>query len=430
MNNSLLFNIDISRLNNGNGLVDITCLPKWHKACYVLCNAGKTARAKNFLILQCKQHLSSTSAPTRSMKTDSDDELAWFFCDDTTGNLTKVETVSLDSHVRQIAEVLRDTKLLAKLSGGDMVAFDDQYHLRRFDSILWQRKISKNTLEWSTPHHINANALAFAEVVSYIKKYGQIGGDLNVFEISYIKKLYCYFLQKIDLQRKFKIIFQHLNLIIASLVLSFRKDVGDALLDACNFDFDDEAMKLMRVAKLVRKVIFETNYHFSGSLCDDQYNWQPTSLAALVRIILCDANTKQIIYDLEIRPAATSQLLVFSATKQSRADSVAVRHNLDRETSSIVSRPAHPQQNMQTGYLIDNLFERGLSVSYGRALQLSTEEANTPIDRYENEGCVCSTTLIDKLFTAGNLDNIDHNPSSTSSQSWHCNIHHKACHKW
>ena len=63
-----------------------------------------------------------------------------------------------------------------------------------------------------------------------------------------------------------------MNLIIASLVLSFRKDVGDALLDACNFDFDDEAMKLMRVAKLVRKLIFETNYHFSGSLCDDEYN--------------------------------------------------------------------------------------------------------------------------------------------------------------
>ena len=108
--------------------------------------------------------------------------------------------------------------------------------------------------------------------MSYIKKYGQIGGDLNVFEISDIKKLYCYFLQKIDLQRNFTIIFQHLNLIIASLVLSFRKDVGDALLDARNFDFDDEAMKLMRVAKLVRKVIFETNDHFSGSLCDDQYN--------------------------------------------------------------------------------------------------------------------------------------------------------------
>ena len=106
-----------------------------------------------FYVMWVKQHeprtssFSSTSAPSRSMKTDSDDELTWFFCDDTTGNLTKVETVSLDSHVRQIAEVLRDTKLLAKLSGGDMVAFEAQYHLRRFDSILWQRKISENTLE-------------------------------------------------------------------------------------------------------------------------------------------------------------------------------------------------------------------------------------------------------------------------------------------
>ena len=100
---------------SSNGLVDITRLPKWFKACYVLCNAGKTARAKNFLILQCKQHLRGTSAPSRSMKTDSEDEPAW--CDDTTGNFTMVETVSLDSHVRQIAEELRDTKLLAKLSG-------------------------------------------------------------------------------------------------------------------------------------------------------------------------------------------------------------------------------------------------------------------------------------------------------------------------
>ena len=72
------------------------------------------------------------------------------------------------------------------------------------------------------------------------------------------------------MQRNFKIIFQHLNLIIASLVLSFRKDVGDALLDACSFDSDDVAMMLMRVAKLVCKEIFETNYHFSGSLCDEQ----------------------------------------------------------------------------------------------------------------------------------------------------------------
>ena len=46
MNNSLLFNIDISRLNDGNSLEELTHSSEWHKTCYVLCNAGKTARAK------------------------------------------------------------------------------------------------------------------------------------------------------------------------------------------------------------------------------------------------------------------------------------------------------------------------------------------------------------------------------------------------
>ena len=106
-----------------------------------------------------------------------------------------------------------------------------------------------------------------------------------------------------------------MNLIIASLVLSFRKDVGDALLDACSFDSDDEVMMLMRVAKLVCREIFETNYHFSGSLCDEQYNCLSTSLAAPVRVI---KNTKQIIYVLEISPAATSQLLAHIQCHQTK----------------------------------------------------------------------------------------------------------------
>ena len=54
-------------------------------------------------------------------------------------------------------------------------------------------------------------------------------------------------------------------------------------------------------------------------------------------------------------------------------------------------------------------------MSYDRVLQLSPKDANTGIDRYENEACVCPSTLRDKLFNTGNLDNIDHNPSSTSS---------------
>ena len=93
-----------------------------------------------------KQHLLSTRTPSRSMKTDLDDEPAFFFCDDTTINLTKVETMTLNSRVRQIAKELRYTKLLAKLSGGDMVAIGTQYHLRRLGAFYSSGRSRKNAL--------------------------------------------------------------------------------------------------------------------------------------------------------------------------------------------------------------------------------------------------------------------------------------------
>ena len=62
------------------------------------------------------------------------------------------------------------------------------------------------------------------------------------------------------------------------------------------------------------------------------------------------------------------------------------------------------------------MFDKGLSVSYDRVLQLSTYEANRTIEMYENEDCVCPSTLRDKLFTTRNIDN--HNLYSTSSRDF------------
>ena len=74
-----------------------------------------------------------------------------------------------------------------------MVAIDAQYHLK-YLAAFYDRGIPRKRHSNEAPYHINAEALAFAEVVSYIKEYGQIGGDLNVFKVSDIKKLYCDFL--------------------------------------------------------------------------------------------------------------------------------------------------------------------------------------------------------------------------------------------
>ena len=67
--------------------------------------------------------------------------------------------------------------------------------------------------------------------------------------------------------------------------------------------------------------------------------------------------------------------------------------------------------------IVDELFSRGLSVSYDRVMQLSTDLGNDAIQTYEKDGVVCPRSLCTGLFTTGNLDNIDHDPSSTSALS-------------
>ena len=46
---------------------------------------------------------------------------------------------------------------------------------------------------------------------------------------------------------------------------------------------------------------------------------------------------------------------------------------------------------------------------------MSTEITNSVIERYEREGVVCLPKLRGELFTTAAVDNIDHNPSSTTS---------------
>jgi hypothetical protein len=56
-----------------------------------------------------------------------------------------------------------------------------------------------------------------------------------------------------------------------------------------------------------------------------------------------------------------------------------------------------------------------MSISYDRLLSISTEITNSVIKRYEREGVICPSKLKEGLLTTAAVDNIDHNPSSTSS---------------
>ena len=66
--------------------------------------------------------------------------------------------------------------------------------------------------------------------------------------------------------------------------------------------------------------------------------------------------------------------------------------------------------------LVDALFELGLSISYDCLLTISTVLCNTLCKQFELEKTVCPPKLKLELFTTAAIDNIDHNPSSTTAQ--------------
>ena len=71
-----------------------------------------------------------------------------FFCDNGNGSLLSCRSKNLDKHVSEWAEYLRDSKLLAKLSEGDMTATEAKYH-RKCLTELYNRVKSKRNDEKS-----------------------------------------------------------------------------------------------------------------------------------------------------------------------------------------------------------------------------------------------------------------------------------------
>jgi len=47
------------------------------------------------------------------------------------------------------------------------------------------------------------------------------------------------------------------------------------MLTACEPNPDEEAVMLKRISSMIRKEIFERNYNFKGSLCDEEYKDLP-----------------------------------------------------------------------------------------------------------------------------------------------------------
>ena len=194
------------------------------------------------------------------------------------------------------------------------------------------------------------------------------------------------------------------------------KDIREALHKACEHDNDNEAITLSRAASIVRRDMLKMKLTFNCSFGSDS---TPASLLALVYMGLYGASiTSQTTVSSTPQPALTIlQLLRFnsSACKKVKQSPDVPRHNAARETSLPIYLGIMLHSKTRKRELVDKLFELGLTVSYDRVLNISTELGNKVCHHYETKGVVCPPELKGGLFTTAAIDNIDHGPSSTSS---------------
>ena len=143
-------------------------------------------------------------------------------------------------------------------------------------------------------------------------------------------------------------------------------------------------------------------------------------LLALVSMILQGLSIKH--QSESSTPAALTiaPLLKLNSLKHQRAATGStpcpVRHATMQETPVPIYIGLMLHAHTRKKKLVDRLAHMGISISYDRVLSLSAQLGNSACRLYHQEQVVCPPKIRGRVFTTAAVDNIDHNPSSTTAK--------------
>ena len=349
-------------------------------------------------------------------------------------------TLEVDKHVRNCAVALGDSNLLAKLSAGDMVALDAKYHKKCLVGLYnHARKVNCDRAKSDETEIVSG--IAFAELVMFVEETYQLDQtSAPVFRLNYLAQLYMSRLEQLRIsdatvhttRLKQRLLAQIPNLRAyksgRDVLLVYENDVGAAIGKACAFDNDDDAIQLARAANIVRRQFFleKNSKPFTGFPMGCQKESVPTQLLALVSMILEGTIIEDQSECVTHAALSIAQLLKFNSVKHKRkqtttiTDSVCVRHSCAMETPVPIYIGLMLHAHTRKKELVDKLYNLGMSISYDRVLRLSAQMGNNICEQFNRDHVVCPPSLRGNLFTSAAVDNIDHNPSSTTSkESFH-----------
>ena len=341
-------------------------------------------------------------------------------------------TMQLNDRVNECARTLGDGQLLAKLSGGDVVAQELKYHpLCLVGLYNIESPHLKSLSDKQSKHNCpvkGANRLAFSELVTYINetKNNSESTTLVVFRLADLAALYKQRLQQfgplsqdINTTRLKEHLLEQIPELEAhrrgrDILLAFRKDVSSVLSQGSEFT---EALVLTKVAKILRHHMLDFKTKFDGMMCEGSVeDAVPATLVQFVCMIEHGADIKsQLRFGASKTDLAMAQLLQYNCYARYKEGSATHRHAKDHETPFPEFIGMSIFSKTRKKHLVEMLHENGISISYSRVLEISAKLGDAVVNRYAEDELVCPPALRRHVCTTSAMDNIDHNPTATTA---------------
>ena len=208
-------------------------------------------------------------------------QLVCFLCEKEAqvSELRQAMTMQLDHRLNECAHNLNNGRLLAILSGGDVVAQELKYHPACLAGLYNQERAHLKTLEHEEGNERSpsreAYPLAFSELVTYITEAKTSSADISpsIFKLADLASLYKQRLEQLGvvspdvnstrLKEKLPREMPELEAYQKgrNVLLAFHKDVGSTLSQACEYT---EAIILAKAAKIIRRNMLDHKSKFDG----------------------------------------------------------------------------------------------------------------------------------------------------------------------
>ena len=176
----------------------VTNSASWHKSCHLKFNNSKLAKAK-------KRHSTTEDTETtkRTCKREPLSVQKCIFCEagDEEGYLHQYSAFNSDNNLRPIVTELQDTKLQARIAGGDLMAIEAKYHLQCLTNLRnrYRSHIRKNNKMSVNTDGKRDECRVFLELINYIEKSVESG--IAIFKLSELHSLYVHRLEDMGINK-------------------------------------------------------------------------------------------------------------------------------------------------------------------------------------------------------------------------------------